>query len=102
YLNPRSPSPGDCTITATFDIGTNIDTAVFNVNNRVQLALPRLPDEVRRNRVTVQKRSNDILLPVARVSPDNSRDTLFLSNYATITLLDELKRVPGVADINVF
>lgn len=102
YFSSSSSSTGDLTITATFDVGTNVDTAVFNVNNRVQLALPRLPDEVRRNGVTVQKRSNDILLLVALVSPDNSRDTLFLSNYATITLLDELKRVPGVADINVF
>ena len=90
------------TITATFDVGTDIDTAVFNVNNRVQLALPRLPDEVRRNGVTVQKRSQDILLLVSLVSPDNSRDTLFLSNFATITLVDELKRVPGVADVSVF
>jgi multidrug efflux pump len=102
YFNSSSSSTGDLTITATFDVGTNVDTAVFNVNNRVQLALPRLPDDVRRNGVTVQKRSNDILLLVALVSPDNSRDTLFLSNYATINLLDELKRVPGVADIGVF
>ena len=102
YFNSSSSSTGDLTITATFDVGTNIDTAVFNLNNRVQLALPRLPDEVRRNGVTVQKRSNDILILVALVSPDNSRDTLFLSNYATINLVDELKRVPGVADVGVF
>ena len=99
YFNSSSSSTGDLAITATFEVGTNVDKAVFNVNNRVQLALPRLPDEVRRNGVMVQKRSNDILLLVALVSPDNSRDTLFLSNYATITLLDELKRVPGVADV---
>jgi hydrophobe/amphiphile efflux-1 (HAE1) family protein len=102
YFNSTSSSTGDMTITATFDVGTNIDAAVFNVNNRVQLALPRLPDEVRRNGVSVQKRSNDILLLVALTSPDNSRDTLFLSNYATINLVDELKRVPGVADVTVF
>jgi multidrug efflux pump len=102
YFSSTSSSTGDMTITATFDVGTNIDAAVFNVNNRVQLALPRLPDEVRRNGVTVQKRSNDILLLVALVSPDNSRDTLFLSNYATINLVDDLKRVPGVADVTVF
>lgn len=102
YFNSSASSTGGMSITATFDIGTDIDTAVFNVNNRVQLALPRLPDEVRRNGVTVQKRSQDILLIVSLVSPDNSRDTLFLSNYATISLVDELKRVPGVADVNVF
>ncbi len=102
YFNSTSSSTGDMSIIATFDVGTNIDTAVFNVNNRVQLALPRLPDEVRRNGVTVQKRSQDILLLVTLVSPDNSRDTLFLSNYATISLLDELKRVPGIADVSIF
>src|SRR5262245_19251310 len=102
YFNSTSSSTGDMTITATFDVGTNIDAAVFNVNNRVQLALPRLPDEVRRKGVSVQKRSNDILLLVALTSPDNSRDTLFLSNYASINLVDELKRVPGIADVTVF
>ena len=102
YFNSSASSTGDMTITATFDVGTNIDTAVFNVNNRVQLATPRLPDDVRRNGVTVQKRSQDILLLISLVSPDNSRDTLFLSNFATITLVDELKRVPGVADVSVF
>ncbi|HKE95929.1 MAG TPA: multidrug efflux RND transporter permease subunit [Povalibacter sp.] len=102
YFNSSASSTGDMSITATFDVGTNIDAAVFNVNNRVQLALPRLPDEVRRNGVTVQKRSVDILLLVSLVSPDNTRDTLFLSNYATITLVDKLKRVPGVADVTVF
>ena len=101
YFNSTSSSTGDMSITATFEVGTNVDTAVFNVNNRVQLALPRLPDEVRRNGVTVQKRSQDILLLITLQSPDNSRDTLFLSNYATITLVDELKRVPGVADVNI-
>ena len=101
YFSSSSSSTGDMTITATFDVGTNVDTAVFNVNNRVQLALPRLPDEVRRTGVTVQKRSTDILLLVSLVSPDNSRDTLFLSNFASINLVDELKRIPGVADVTV-
>jgi hydrophobe/amphiphile efflux-1 (HAE1) family protein len=75
---------------------------VFNVNNRVQIALPRLPDEVRRNGVIVQKRSFDILLVVSLVSPGNARDTLFLSNYASINLVDELKRLPGIADVTIF
>ena len=71
---------------------------MINVNNRVQIALPRLPDDVRRNGVIVQKRSTDILLVVALSSTDPRYDTLFLSNYATVNLLDELKRMPGVAD----
>ena len=65
YFSSSSASNGTLTITATFEVGTDVDKAVFNVNNRVQIALPRLPDEVRRNGVIVQKRSNDILLVVA-------------------------------------
>ena len=102
YFSSTASSNGDMTITATFETGTNIDAAVFNVNNRVQLALPRLPDDVRRNGVVVQKRSQDILLLVSLISPDNSRDTLFLSNYATISLIDDLKRLPGVGDVTQF
>src|SRR5512146_1016702 len=102
YFSSTASSTGSLTITVTFDPGTNVDQAVFNVNNRVQIALPRLPDEVRRNGVIVQKRSFDILNVVIISSPDTSRDTLFLSNYATINIVDELKRLPGVADITVF
>jgi len=102
YFSSTSSSNGTLQVTATFEPGANVDQAVFNVNNRVQIALPRLPDDVRRNGVIVQKRSFDILLVVSLVSPDNSRDTLFLSNYASINLVDELKRVPGIADVTVF
>src|SRR4030095_6998601 len=66
------------------------------------VALPRLPEEVRRNGVVAQKRSTDILFVVALSSVDPRYDTLFLSNYATVNLLDELKRVPGVADAFIF
>jgi hydrophobe/amphiphile efflux-1 (HAE1) family protein len=102
YFSSTSSSTGALQITATFEPGTNVDQSVFNVNNRVQIALPRLPDEVRRNGVIVQKRSFDILLVVSLVSPDNSRDTLYLSNYASINIVDELKRLPGIADVTVF
>ena len=102
YFSSSSSSNGQVTITATFEVGTDIDQATFNVNNRVQLALPRLPDEVRRNGVTVQKRSNDILLVVALTSPDGRYETLYLSNYSSLNLVDELKRVPGVADVTIF
>ena len=102
YFNSSSASNGQTTITATFDVGTDIDKATFNVNNRVQLATPRLPDEVRRNGVQVAKRSNNFLLVVAVNSPDLSRDTLFLSNYSTQNIVDDLKRVPGAADVFVF
>jgi hydrophobe/amphiphile efflux-1 (HAE1) family protein len=102
FFSSTSSSNGSLTITATFEPGTNVDQSVFNVNNRVQIALPRLPDEVRRNGVIVQKRSFDILLVVSLVSPDDSRDTLYLSNYASINLVDELKRLPGLADVTIF
>ena len=102
FFSSTSSSNGNLQITATFEPGTNVDQSVFNVNNRVQIALPRLPDEVRRNGVIVQKRSFDILLVVSLVSPGNRRDTLFLSNYASINLVDELKRLPGIADVTIF
>ncbi|MFO1329556.1 MAG: multidrug efflux RND transporter permease subunit [Rubrivivax sp.] len=102
YFNSSSASNGQTTITATFEVGTDVDKATFNVNNRVQLATPRLPDEVRRNGVQVAKRSTNFLLVVALNSPDTSRDTLYLSNYATQNVVDELKRVPGTADVFIF
>ncbi len=102
YFNSSSASNGQTTITATFEVGTDIDKATFNINNRVQLATPRLPDEVRRNGVTVAKRSSNFLLVVALNSPKSTRDTLFLSNYATQNILDDLKRVPGTADVFIF
>jgi hydrophobe/amphiphile efflux-1 (HAE1) family protein len=102
YFSSTSSSTGTLQITATFEPGTNVDQSVFNVNNRVQIALPRLPDEVRRNGVIVQKRSFDILLVVSMVSPGNQRDTLYLSNYASINIVDELKRLPGIADVTIF
>jgi hydrophobe/amphiphile efflux-1 (HAE1) family protein len=102
YFTSSASSNGTMQLTATFEPGTNVDQAVFNLNNKVQLALPRLPDEVRRSGVIVQKRSNDILVVVTLLSPDNSFDTLFLSNYASLNIVDELKRLPGVGDVTVF
>ena len=102
FYSSSSSSNGTVTITATFEVGTNVDQAVFNLNNKVQLALPRLPEDVRRSGVTVQKRSNDILVVVALLSPDLRFDTLYLSNYSSINIVDELKRLPGVGDVTVF
>jgi multidrug efflux pump len=102
YFGSNSSADGSLTITATFEVGTNVDAAVFNVNNRVQLAEPRLPEDVRRNGISVQKRTSDLLMVLAIVSPDDSLTTLDLSNYASINVVDELKRVPGVADLTVF
>ena len=82
-----------CSITATFEVGSDVNKAVIDVNNRIAIALPRLPDDVRRNGVVAQKRSTDILFVVAVSSDDPRYDTLFLSNYALVNILDELKRV---------
>jgi multidrug efflux pump subunit AcrB len=102
YFQSSSSSNGQTTITATFEVGTDIDKATFAINNRVQLATPRLPDEVRRNGVVVAKRSLNFLLVVALNSPKGTYDSLYLSNYATQNVLDELKRVPGAGDVIVF
>lgn len=102
YFQSNSSSNGQTTITATFEVGTDIDKATFNINNRVQLATPRLPDEVRRNGVVVAKRSMNFLLVVALNSPKGSYDSLYLSNYATQNVVDEIKRVPGAGDVQIF
>ena len=102
YFNSSADSSGTLTITATFEVGTEINQATFNVSNRVNIALPRLPDEVRRTGLTVQKRSNDILLVVMLTSKDRKYDPLYLSNYATLNVLDELKRIQGVGDATIF
>lgn len=102
YFNSSADSSGTLVITATFEVGTDVDQATFNVSNRVNIALPRLPEDVRRNGVVVQKKSNDILLVVMLTSKDKLHDRLYLSNYATLNILDELKRVKGVGDATIF
>lgn len=102
YFNSSADSSGTLTITATFEVGTDINQATFNVSNRVNIALPRLPDEVRRTGLVVQKRSNDILLVVMLTDKQKKYDPLFLSNYGTLNVLDELKRIKGVGDANIF
>lgn len=102
YFNSSADSSGTLTITATFEVGTDVDQATFNVSNRVNIASPRLPEEVRRNGVVVQKKSNDILLVTMLTSKDPKHDRLFLSNYATLNIVDEFKRVKGVGDVTVF
>ena len=102
YFSSSAAADGSVGITATFEVGTDVDQAVFQVNNRVVLALPRLPEEVRRNGVIVQKRSNDILLVIGLRSPNATHTTTFLANHAQVNLVDELKRVAGVGDVTLF
>ena len=102
YFTSSASANGAVIITATFEVGTNIDMASVNVNNRVKAAEPRLPEAVRRNGVIVQKRSNDILQVVALKSEGGRYNTLFLSNYASLNIVDELKRLKGVGDVTIF
>ncbi len=102
YFTSSSTANGTITITATFEVGSNVDMAAVNVNNRVKAAESRLPEEVRRNGVIVQKRSNDILQVVALTSDKGRYTTLLLSNYASLNIADELKRIPGVGDVTIF
>jgi HAE1 family hydrophobic/amphiphilic exporter-1/multidrug efflux pump len=103
YFSSSADSSGTLTITVTFEVGTDVDQATFNVSNQVNIALPRLPEEVRRTGLIIQKRSNDILLVFMLVSKEKGKyDPLYLSNYATLNVLDELKRTKGVGDAIVF
>jgi HAE1 family hydrophobic/amphiphilic exporter-1/multidrug efflux pump len=102
YMSSTSTSQGVVEIQVTFDIGTNVDQAALNVNNRVKQAEPRLPQEVRRQGVTVEKGSSAFLQVLAFFSPDGTRDDLFISNYTTLNVLDSLKRVPGTTNVQIF
>ena len=101
YFSSSADSSGTLVITATFDIGTDIDQATFNVSNRVNIATPRLPNEVRRNGLIVQKQSNDILMAAMLTSTNEKHDRLYLSNYGTLNVLDELKRIKGVGSVRI-
>ncbi len=102
YISSNSTADGRFAIAVTFDIGTNLDIAQVQVQNRVSTAIPRLPQQVQQIGVTVVKASPDILLAVNLYSPDKSRDALFMSNYANIQIKDLLTRVDGVGSITIF
>jgi hydrophobe/amphiphile efflux-1 (HAE1) family protein len=102
YMKSVSGGDGSYSLTVSFEVGSDPDINTVNVTNRVNQALATLPPEVQRNGVTTKKQSSALLQVVAVFSPKGSRDALFLSNFATITLLDTLKRVPGVGDATLF
>src|SRR3954454_12462541 len=99
YMSSQSTNDGAYTLTVTFRPGADLNLAQVLVQNRVALAQPILQDLVKRRGVTVKKKSPSVLMIVNLYSPDNSRDNLYLSNYATIQLRDELSRLNGVGDI---
>ncbi|TRO29701.1 multidrug efflux RND transporter permease subunit [Pseudomonas sp. ALS1279] len=102
YQLSNSSSSGAMSLTVYFAVGTDPDQATINVNNKVQAALAKLPEEVRRQGVKVEKKSSDILQVITLYSPDGSRDPIFISNYALINVIDELKRLKGVGDASQF
>src|SRR5947209_3329031 len=102
YMSSQCTNDGSYTLTVTFKPGVNLNFAQVLVQNRVNLALPQLPDVVKATGVTTRKRNPDILLLVSLDSPDGSRDNLYLSNYATIQVRDELARLEGVGDCFLF
>jgi HAE1 family hydrophobic/amphiphilic exporter-1/multidrug efflux pump len=102
YVRSASAGNGALGMTITFAIGTDPDLAAINVSNRVQSALSQLPEEVRRQGVSVRKRSTSFLQIIALDSEDPRFDAVFISNYALLNVLDELRRVPGVGDAQIF
>src|SRR6187431_2611022 len=102
YMSSTSSSEGVVTITVTFNIGVDVDKAALNVNNRVKQVEPRLPLEVRRQGVSVERGSSSFLQVLAFYSPDGRYDDLFTSNYVTLNVLDRLKRLPGTTNVQIF
>ncbi len=101
YMSSKSASDGSYTLTVTFDIDTDPSLAQVDVQNRVALAEPRLPAEVRQRGVRVKKRSPDMLMVVNLLSPDDRFDGVFLSNYASLNVTGELARIPGVGEASI-
>ncbi|WP_414462176.1 efflux RND transporter permease subunit [Hyphomicrobium sp. DY-1] len=102
YMKSVSGDDGSYTLICSFELGTNPDINTVNVNNRVQVALSSLPPEVQRQGVSVKKKSSALLGVVALYSPKHTYDPLFLSNYVTINLLDQIKSTPGVGDATLW
>jgi len=102
YLSSNSTADGRSAVTVTFDVGTNIDIATLDVQNRVGIAEPALPEAVRRLGVTTRKANNDILMVVGLVSPKGTYDQKFLSNYVNLYVRDAILRIKGVGDVQSF
>ncbi len=100
YMSSQMGNDGSYTLTVTFDIGTDVNSALVMVQNRVTLAMPLLPTQVQNQGITIRKRTPDMLMIVNFYSPDGRYDDVYLSNFATIYIKDELLRVYGVSDVN--
>jgi multidrug efflux pump len=102
YMNSQSSDSGALSISVFFETGTDPDDAKIDVNNRVQAALTRLPEQVKRQGVTVAERSPDMLQVVIINSPNQTKDITYISNYALMNVVDDLKRIKGVGDVRIF
>ncbi len=102
YIESSSSNDGTSTITVTFDLGRNKDIAAVDVQNRVSIAEPQLPEQVRQTGVTVNKQSNNILLVLGLYSKNNEYDNVFISNYADLYIVDAIKRIEGVSEARIF
>ncbi|MFC3122725.1 efflux RND transporter permease subunit [Agaribacter flavus] len=102
YISSQSTNDGRVTVTVTFKLGTDLDTAQVLVQNRVAVAQPRLPEAVRRLGVTTKKNSPDMMLVINLFSPNDTYDQTFIANYATLQIKDELSRIDGVGDVLLF
>lgn len=102
YFDSQASADGSLTLTVTFKIGTNPEVAETAVQNRINRALPRLPDIVRQIGVTTEKSSPNLTMVVHLMSPDNSRDALYLRNYGQLNVRDELLRIPGAGSVIMF
>lgn len=102
YMRSVSSGDGTLSMSVTFAVGTNPDQNTINVNNRVQAALTSLPEEVRRQGVTVSKKSSNMLQVISIFSPEGKYDTVYMSNYSLVNIIDDLKRISGVGDAVVF
>src|SRR5512147_1791916 len=102
YMSSQSTTDGQMTLTITFALGTDLDKAQVLVQNRVAIAQPRLPEDVRRVGVTTLKSSPDLLMVVHLLSPTKRYDQLYIGNFALIQVRDPLRRLDGVGDVNVF
>lgn len=102
YMSSQSNNDGSYALTVTFALGTDLDSAQVLTQNRVNLALPLLPEEVRRTGVTVKKQSTGIMMVINLISPDERYDSLYLGNYAVLRMKDTIARVDGVGDVNIF
>lgn len=102
YMSSQSNNDGSMALTITFKLGTNLDTAQVLVQNRVSIALPRLPQDVQRRGVTTRKNSPDLMLVINLYSPDGTYDQSYIANYAVLQMRDRLLRIDGIGDIRVF